>query len=479
MHSNCGLSPCILPFNRRLLGSCLLAGTFLCYASPALAAETSRLSDEPIPLQTEGFPERPQPIVELGENPFLGTGFIGPGFTTPTGAQWQPLFIVYGEFRSALQYFESGQDDGHFAEWANRLDLFGNLYLTPTERFNIGFRPLDENGEFSGYRFDDNSNDDDFVNQINGMINTLFFEGDFGEIFPNLDPDDTRNLDYGFAVGRQPLLLQDGVLINDEVDSIGVTRTSLFLFGSSAFRITGLFGWGEVDRGNNIEDSSAWLGGISTSGDWDKHTLDVDALYSWSDADTGDQLNVGASLIRRFGHLNATLSVNGSVVTVEPDVAPPAGRNTAVDDGVLFLGQFSMTPPYTHDLVYLNTFLGVENFRSIARSPATGGPLGRVGILFASVGLGRYGAPLSNDADSSTGAAVGYQKFFNGGRQQLVAEVGGRVRYDDQPGDGAAAGLRYQHALGQHVFLTGSSFVGYFEERDVRYGLRSEITVRF
>jgi len=56
---------------------------------PALAQDHgedeggSRFSDEPIPLAD--LPERPNPILELGE-PFLGTGTLSQGFTMPGGA---------------------------------------------------------------------------------------------------------------------------------------------------------------------------------------------------------------------------------------------------------------------------------------------------------------------------------------------------------------------------------------------------------
>lgn len=464
-------------FSTRFKGALVFSVLASTTTSCLFAAKSSRLSDEPIPLKTEGFPERPAPIIELGENPFLGNGFIGPGFVSPTGAQWQPLFIVYGQMRSALQTFDSGLPNGRSTEWSNRLDLFGNLYLTPTERLNFSIRPLDKNGEFSGYRFDDNSPDDDWVDRLNGNIETLFFEGDFGEIFPNLDPGDTRNLDYGFAVGRQPLLLQDGLLINDQVDSFGITRTSMFLLGSSAFRITGLYGWGEVHRGNNILDENAHFAGISTSGDWDKSTIDVDALYTFSRDDGGDQLNIGISLIRRVGHINASLRANTSIVLDDPQ--NPAAGTSAVDDGTIFLGQFSLTPPHSHDLVYLNVFWGIDSFRSAARAPATGGPLGNVGILFAAIGNGRYGAPLTNSADSSVGAAIGYQKFFNGGRQQLILEAGGRGRTDNVNQDGYGLAARYQHAIGQHLIWSFGAFTADFSGRDQSYGSRTEITVKF
>jgi len=109
---------------------------------------SSRLTDEHIPLQLEGFPQRPRPILEIGEN-FLGTGTLNQGIKLPTGAVWQPYFMVFGTYRSGLQTFDNGHDQ--VSEWANRFDLFGNLYLTFTERILIGFRPFDQNGRFTSY----------------------------------------------------------------------------------------------------------------------------------------------------------------------------------------------------------------------------------------------------------------------------------------------------------------------------------------
>ena len=52
--------------------------------------------------------------------------------------------------------------------------------------------------------------------------------------------------------------------------------------------------------------------------------------------------------------------------------------------------------------------------------------MGRTGILFAAVGLGRYGAALGNRADNAVGGSLGYQMFFKRTRQQLIVELGGR-----------------------------------------------------
>ena len=73
---------------------------------------------------------------------------------------------------------------------------------------------------------------------------------------------------------------------------------------------------------------------------------------------------------------------------------------------------------------------------TLARGPATGGPLGRAGINFAAVGLGSYGAPLSSRARDVAGGAFGYQKFY-GAAKRRRGKLGPRVyRRDTHIGPG-------------------------------------------
>ncbi|MEM7395199.1 MAG: hypothetical protein AAF492_22940, partial [Verrucomicrobiota bacterium] len=122
-----------------------------------------RLSDEPIPLLAEDQLDQPEPVFELGDS-YLATGEVDKGFKLPTGAVWQPSFMAYGTFRTALQHFEEAGEAT--SEWANRLDLHANLQLSGTERINIGFRPFDHEGEFSGYRFD--GEEEGWVDEFDG-----------------------------------------------------------------------------------------------------------------------------------------------------------------------------------------------------------------------------------------------------------------------------------------------------------------------
>ncbi|MCP4846369.1 MAG: hypothetical protein GY899_00280, partial [Verrucomicrobiaceae bacterium] len=299
----------------------------------------------------------------FGRNPFLGSGEISPGFETPSGAIWQPYLIIYGESRSALQTFDNGGRE--ISEWANRLDVFANLYLTPTERINLGLRPLDSGGQFSGYRFG-GTEGSGTENHLNLDIQSLYFEGDFGELFPNLDPLDQESLDYGFSIGRQPVNFQDGIMLNDSFDAIGITRSSLFLLGSSATRITGMLGINELHRGDNVIDRNALIYGLFFSSDYSKATYDLDLAYVNSSTAAGsDGLYLGCAQTRRFGHLNSTLRANFSWALDQ--------ETSAVANGSLFTAQFSRTPTYNNDLIYLNAFAGIDNYTSAARDPATGG----------------------------------------------------------------------------------------------------------
>ena len=438
-----------------------------------------RFSDEPAPL-IEDFPDRPKPLLELGTN-FLGTGPIERGFEVPGGAVIQPELLVFGTYRSAIQTFHDGASDTTFTEWANRLDLFANLQLTGTERILVGIRPLDRGTRFSGYYFnpDDADIDEGWHGELNSEITTLFFEGDFGEMFPDLDPEDRYSLDYGLSIGRQPLFYQEGMLINDTIDSVGITRNNLFPPGFSNLQLTFIYGWANVHRDDNDRKNNQHLFGFFTEADIEGSTWNLDLVYVY-DADgangegrTNDSsFHWGLSAVQRIGYLNTAFRVLGSY-TAEEDTR-------AASEGHLIFGEVSWVPFGTHDNMYVNGFVGFDEFSSAARDEATGGPLGRTGILFAAVGLGRYGAALGNQADNSYGVAIGYQMFFGTfNRSQIVVEAGFRDALNGDETGQVAIGTSYQHALGQRYVFRVDGFVSGGEERQPGFGARAEILVQF
>lgn len=436
----------------------------------------SRLTDKYIPLQLEGFPQRPRPILEIGQN-FLGTGTLAQGIKLPTGALWQPYFMLFGTLRTGLNSFDNG--NGQLSEWANRFDLFGNLYLTFTERILIGFRPLDRDGRFTGATLQPSELDNGFEDEFNFELRTLFFEGDFAEIFPNLDKEDKHGLDYGFSVGRQIISFQEGMLINDNIDAVGITKIN-WKFPSSAvnFRWTLLYGWNQLNRINlPSQDKSSSLVGLFTETDWRKSTVAFDIAYVNADDLTGDGLYLGLSSVQRMGKYNTSFRILSSF---------PIGDETIHNSqGTLLFSEISWTPHGNHNLVYINAFAGIDNFRSASRDPSVGGPLGRTGILYAAVGLGRYGAALSNDASESGGGSLGYQMFFAHDRQQLILELGGRYATNDFGQRAVAGGASYQIALGRRWIFRLDGFTSFVSrdalltDDEVRFGGRFEILTRF
>jgi hypothetical protein len=365
-------------------------------------------------------------------------------------------------------------------EAASRLDLFGNLYLTQTERVVVGLRPLDQNGQFTSYTIHsdpEDPNDDPFDEQLNAHVQTLFFEGDFSELFPNLDKDDSAGLDVYFAVGRQPLGFQDGLLVaEDAIDMVGLTRANGRLGGLVNTRITAVFGWGGLDRHDgtaNVRDGDAKMFGFFSEIDTRSTTLEIDAVFVGGDDVTGDGFYAGIGDTRRIGRFNNTLRVLGSF---------PVGDVTLFNErGILIHNQFSWTPHHNHNLWYISTFLGIDHFRSAVRGPDSGGPLGRTGILFAARGIGRVGAPLSNQADDAAGAALGHQMFFAETRQQLILEMAGRVRTTGMSAGQEAAGLgaRFQMAMGRRfVFVLDAFGIYDFDSSESDLGARTELVLK-
>jgi hypothetical protein len=388
----------------------------------------SRLSNKPKPLRKEHteLPERNPPIYEWNL-PFLGPGNIISGFKSPTGAVWQPAFWVFGDFQTSAGIFNDGINPTR--QYASaRADINGNLQLTPTERIVIGFTPLSQGGNLGTGLLHVDGQGTSFLNALNPNIQTLFFEGDTRQLFPGIDSDDRNGLDFGFAIGKQWISFQDGVMINDNIQALGITKDTIQIpaIGTQDMRITGLFGWADIRRNDTFPDSSAYLLGIFTETDFRKSTVDVDFAYVGSDNPRdpsgvqrgGSGAFFGASSTQRFGTLNTTFRVNTSTAL--------DGTGTAMDNGALFLAEFSRTMPGSTNLLYANFFATAGDYTSAARSGQVGGPLERVGILFTPLAAGLAGSPIPGDANHAFGGALGYQMFF-GIRNQLTLEIAGKV----------------------------------------------------
>jgi hypothetical protein len=437
----------------------------------------SRFSDKPSPFLSEGdIPERPPLLLEIGDE-FLAPGKLYGGFELPTGAVWQPRLGVFGTLRTAVQTFDQG-DPERISEWVSRLDLFVNLQLTGTEKLIVGFRPLDRNSfpRFTKYLFEPQEG---FRPDFGGDVRTLFFEGDFGSLFPNLDKKGVKLIDYGFSVGRQIINFQEGILINDTIDTVGIVRNNLHIIpGFSNVRITGLYAWDSVSRpsraGFTGRAPEVNLFGLFTQGDAATSTFALDAIYVESDQANSEAFYIGGSAIQRIGKFNTALRVNSSFAMDD--------ETALVGDGTLFSLELSFTPQRSDDVVYLNSFWALGTMTQAAREPIVGGPLASLGINFASPSIGDHLSELSSFANDAVGGALGYQAFWDSHRRNLVLEVAGRLdtEGDDATGfDGVALGAQFQQAIGQRVQLQIDAFVAFQETQNLASGGRFEILVQF
>jgi len=441
--------------------------------------EVHTLSEEYIPFKSVGdIPSRPGLMLELGD-PFLDTGNLYEGFEVPlTGAVWQPRLWSYLINRTAFQSFDdSTASRKRDTEIANRMDLYVNLQLTGTEKILLGLRPFDNNqpGRFTRNTF--SGSDDGFQNELNFDIETLFFEGDVGSLFPKLDQAGIKPIDLGFTVGRQPITFQEGIIINDTVDAVGFVRNNLVFPNTSNLRISGMWAWDRLDRNDRSRSSDANMFGLFTFADADVSSYNFDVIYVDDNANDGggDGLYVGLSAIQRiraWGGISTAFRVNNSIA-LDNEI----GGNV-VGDGSLITGEFSSLVHGSDDIMYFNPFVSIGNYTQAGREAIIGGPLANTGILFASPNLSTYGAEISPFTDDVLGFAAGYQAFWDHHRRNLILEIAAKHDYDGDAFDSYGIGFQLQQAVGQHVQLQLEGFHAInTDDRNDNTGARFEILV--
>ncbi|MCH7878781.1 MAG: hypothetical protein IH914_05660, partial [candidate division Zixibacteria bacterium] len=136
-------------------------------------------------------------------------------------------------------------------------------------------------------------------------------------------------------------------------------------------------------------------------------------------------------------------------------------------------------PKSSDDIVYINPFIAIDTFTQAGREPVVGGPLGSLGILFASPSLGNFGSELNSFANEVAGIAIGYQAFWQNHRRNLVLEIAARKDTEGNGLDEGAFGFQFQQRLAQHVQFQLDGHYALQEKRDNGYGARTEILIQF
>lgn len=436
----------------------------LCAAlSPAAGDELGiDLSDTPLPLLTFGdLPSRAGPLIEIGRG-INESGPLSEGIELPTGAVWQPALWIYGSQRIALLTTDGNRrtrPGGDRSEIMTRMDLFANLQLAGTERVLVHVRPMDRSGQFAGRVLGPSSAESDWNAEWDAEIETLFFEGDVGEMFPLMDLHDSGSGDFGLVVGRFPVEFQNGYLVRDEMTAVGLAQADVQMEGSSGLRIAGLWAFDHINEPTGMPDNrDVDLFGLFVEGDFPWGLLELDVAGTVAGEERGKQINAGVGWT---GH------IAGNNYSVHANVSNHYDQSAEVErvkdfDGALLVAGYSTEVNLRRDLLYANGYWAEGDYGRVASNGTP--PLGPVGLSFAGVGLGGYRPALWPRPLDSAGFAVGWQMFFNEERTNWVIELAHRQDFakDNDLGDtsglardtsGLALTTRVQQKIFEHLML--------------------------
>jgi hypothetical protein len=388
-------------------------------------------------------------------------------------------FMGYGDLRVAAAYYDNGvAAAGGKSEQsvvATRLNLDMDLALTATERIHAFVRPLDKNGSFTRYQIS-GAVEDEFVDEFDFDLDTLFFEGDLGAMSQGWTGK-TNGLDLPIALGRVPLFTQNGIWLDDAFDAVafGITAKNSPSLDISNFDLTFFAGFNEVTTAA-VPDSNDKANVFGLAGFADARKGYAELGYGYVDAEDSDLSyhNLTAAFTKRYqGRLANTVRLIGNF-------GQSAATKTA--DGLLVLVENSLVPrrplndiPSPINFVpYFNLFAGFDTPQPLARAADSGGVLKNTGINFESDGLTGY-PTLDASGHESYGGALGVEYLFNLDRGLVVEGAVVQRTGDSVLGSQYALGARYQHKVTNAWIVRLDAMHGWREGLEDVYGARLEI----
>jgi hypothetical protein len=428
----------------------------------------------------------PRPLLELGRPQYSGGPYEPAGTAFGEKNPTDQAFMIYGDWRTAAARNQNGGNSRNIL--ATRLNLDVDWKLTANERLHAFFRPLDHGTDFTR------------CERVNGAPTkceramdlkpeTLFFEGDLGAMMAGASGR-YQSFDLPFAVGKFPLLFQNGVWLEDAFTGLAFSLPAKNspLLDISNLDVTFFAGVDDVDTGG-VRDAAGRLNnreghiyGATTFIEANQGYWELGYAYTESKNRLGignqSYHNVGVAFTRRYGGWlsNSVRLIHNFGQSVDPGV-----RQTA--DGTLLLVESSLVTrkPLTF-VPYVNLFYGKDSPQSVARDPGAGGILKNTGINFETDGLTGF-PKLDDTASNAWGGALGLQYLFDLQRQ-LVVEWGTVQPHGDRaarvtPGQQNALGVRYQQNLDK-AWLVRSDVIlaNRVNARDIG-GIRFEIRRKF
>ena len=416
-----------------------------------------------------------RPLLEIGR-PWYQLGQLSEGATfLGLHNVLTPQLIVHGDFRTAVA---SNQQNGDgTSQWAFQWNMNLDLRLTSTERIVSFINPLGA-GNQSRLVFDDG----EFVEEFDADLDFGYLEGDLGAIVGGL-VGETLPFDLPFAVGFMPLLVQNGIWLEDAILGAAVTvpaRNSPSLHISN-MDITFFAAYDEIDSPAFAgDDDVAKMYGVLAFIEAMNGYFEFDYAFLEDRDGTLDRSyhNIGVAFTRRYGRFLS----NSIRVLANAGQSVAGGPNTA--DGVLFLVENSLITRHPSTIVpYFNLFAGFDRPQSAARAGAAGGVLRNTGILFESDNLTGY-PTLDASANDTAGAALGVNLLAADFSQQLVLEVAALGVLNsgvnrNALGDQYGIGFRHQLPLSNNIILRTDGMIGFLRGDEDVSGIRFELRHKF
>lgn len=418
-----------------------------------------------------------RPLVELGK-PWYQLGQLKPGGTILGQHNLLlPQFLVYGDFRTAYANNRLANGDST-SQMALELNLNFDLRLTATERFTMFMAPLDRDNRNTRWLLDE----DVVVSEANADILFGMFEGDLGAITGGA-VGQTLPFDLPFALGLTPLLLQNGVWMEDAVLGVAATipaRNSPRL-DISNIDITFMAAFDDIDSpafegNNNAAKMYGVLTWIEACGGY--FEIDYAFLEDRDRSRNRSYHNIAMAFTRRYGRFisnSLRLIVNAGQQTIN-------GPNTA--DGALVLLENSLITSRPQSFVpYFNLFAGFDRPQSAARAAQAGGILRNTGILFETDGMTGF-PTLDETANDTWGGALGLNILTPNFDQQLILEIATvQTRGNDATrnilNDQYGVGARYQIPITNSWLIRTDVMYGFLRDARDIHGARLELRHKF
>lgn len=353
-----------------------------------------------------------RPFLEIGRElyrngPFQpGTNVIGERNLV------RPHLMVYGDFRNVFQYAKNG--DNEKGEYFSILNLEVDWEITANDRIHLFFSPFEDVGVDL---FGDGVDDPEFIGQFDFEPQAAFYEGDLAYLWAGLWGIEGPVHEIPFTFGRIPLIFQNGVWFEDNIDGFAVAVPAFYmndipLVGNvSNADWTFFAGFNEVNTAAiaNSADGNAHIYGFNLFAEANGGYWEIGYGFT-NDVSGGPNdfsyHNVGISFTRRYGGW-----LSNSTRVIANFGQDPGSGVAKTADGFAILSENVFTTWAPQNVMPYANF-GFLHKNPIALAKNNGGILRNTGINFETNGQGF--PSLADNGPDQLAAAFGVNLLFDG-----------------------------------------------------------------